>query len=216
LHQAAGKTLTVDLFALSSNKKCQRFHSFHHTQGTEGADAFDRLSWAHSKCPCGQTHSEYVYVFPPMDLLLPTWLPLERDRAAGIAIVPMSPAAPRWTIMKGGLISKMQTFAGTSLTIPDGCAKITHDKLTKLEFGIVEFDFSKSLSPHKNSPTCTPLCPQATSARLPPVMPSNSAIDKTARQSLWRALSTPSVHALNRHWVQQDMDLERNVASQDW
>ena len=27
-------------------------------------------------------------------------------------------------------------------------------------------------------------------------MPSNSAINKTARQSLWRALSTPSVHAL--------------------
>ena len=31
----AGKTLTVDLFASSSNNKCQRFH----TQGTEGADA---------------------------------------------------------------------------------------------------------------------------------------------------------------------------------
>jgi len=84
-----------------------------------------------------------------MDLLLPTWLRLERDRAAGIVIVPMSPAAPWWTIMKGGLISKMQTFAGTSLTIPDGCAKInTGDKLTKLEFANVEFDFIKSLNPN--------------------------------------------------------------------
>jgi len=126
-----------------------------------------------------------VYVFPPMDLLLPTWLRLERDRAAGIAIVPMSPAALWWTIMKGGLISKMQTFAGTSLTIPDGCAKINiHDKLTTLEFAIVELDFSESHKPNKSSPTCTPLCPQATSARLPPVMPSISAINKTARQSL--------------------------------
>jgi len=98
----AGKTLTVDLFASSSNNKCQRFHSFHQTQGTERADAFDRLSWAHSKCPCGQTHSEYLYVFQPMDLLLPKWLRLERDGAAGIAIVPMSPAAPWWTIMKCG------------------------------------------------------------------------------------------------------------------
>jgi len=151
-----------------------------------------------------------------MDLLLLSWLHLERDRLTGIAIVPMSPAALWWTIMKGGLISKMQTFAVTSLTIPDGCAKInTHDKLTKLEFAIVEFDFSKSLSPNKNSPTCTPLYPQATSARLHPAMPSNSATDKTARQSLWRALNTPSVHALNRQ-VQQDMDLERSVASQDW
>ena len=56
--------------------------------------------------------------------------------------------------MKGDLISKMQTFAGTSLTIPDGSAKIkAHDKLTKLEFAIVEFDFSKTLSPNKNPPT---------------------------------------------------------------
>ena len=35
-------------------------------------------------------------------LLLPTWLRLERDEAAGIAIVPMSPAALWWTIMKCG------------------------------------------------------------------------------------------------------------------
>jgi len=149
----AGKTLTVDVFASSSNNKCQCFHSFHHTQGTKGADAFDRLSWAYSKCPCGQTHSEYVYVFPPMDLLLPTWLRLERDRVAGIAIVPMSPAAPWWTIMKGGLISKMQIFAGTSLTIPDGCVKInTHDKLTNLEFAIVKFYSGNRLNPTKTHP----------------------------------------------------------------
>ena len=90
----------MDLFVSSNNNKCQRLHSFHQTQGTEGADAFDRLFWAHSKCPCGQTHSEYLYVFQPMDLLLPTWLRLERDRAVGIAIMPMSPAAPWWTIMK--------------------------------------------------------------------------------------------------------------------
>jgi len=119
-----------------------------------------------------------------MDLLLPTWLRLERDRAAGIAIVPMSPAAPWWTIMKGGLISKMQIFAGTSLTIPDGCVKInTHDKLTNLEFAIVKFYSGNRLNPHKNSPTRTPLSPQATSARLTPAMPSNSAIEKTAGRS---------------------------------
>jgi len=37
-----------------------------------------------------------------MDLLLHTWFRLERDGADGIAIVPMSPAAPWWTIMKCG------------------------------------------------------------------------------------------------------------------
>jgi len=37
-----------------------------------------------------------------MDLLLPTWLRLERDGAAGIAIVPMSSATLWWTIMKCG------------------------------------------------------------------------------------------------------------------
>jgi len=114
-----------------------------------------------------------------MDLLLPTWLRLERDGVTGIAIVPMSPTAPWWTIMKGGLISELQTFAGTSLTIPHACAKInTHDKLTNIEFAILD-------------------------------------IEKSARRSLWQALSTPSIHALNR-LVQQDLDLERSVASQDW
>jgi len=147
-----------------------------------------------------------------MELLLPTWIRLEHDRSAGIAIVPMSPAAPWWTIMKGGLISKMQAFAGTCLTIPDECAKInTNDKLTRLEFAIVEFDFGKSLQPNPHSPTCTPLCPQATT----PAMSSISAIDKTARQNLWRAMSSPSMHAFILQ-VQQDMDLERNVAIQDW
>ena len=69
--ESAGKKLTIDLFASASNAKCQRFHSFHHSQGAESADTFDRLSWAHSECPCGQTHSEFVYAFPQMDLLLP-------------------------------------------------------------------------------------------------------------------------------------------------
>jgi len=76
-----------------------------------------------------------------MDLLLPMCLRLERDRVTGIAIVPMSPTAPWWTIMKNGLISELQTLAGTSLTIPHGCAKInTHDKLTNVEFGILDID----------------------------------------------------------------------------
>ena len=120
-----------------------------------------------------------MYVLPPTDLLLPTWFRLERDGVKGIVIVPMSPAASWWTIMKGGLISKLQTFLGTSLTIPYGCAKInTHDKLTNTEYAILD-------------------------------------IKKSARRSLWQTLSTPSIHALNR-LVQQDLDLERSVASQDW
>jgi len=92
--ESVGKNLTIDLFASASNAKCPRFHSVHHTQGAESAGAFDRLSWAHSKCPCGQTHSELVYAFPPMDLLLPMWIRLQTDRAAGIAIVPHVPWGP--------------------------------------------------------------------------------------------------------------------------
>ena len=123
-------------------------------------------------------------VFPPMDLLLPTWLRLERDRTAEIAIVPMSPAAPWWTIMKCGLISKIQTFAGTSLTIPDECAKInTHDKLTKLEFAIVELILVKISAPTKTHPHAllpvhrlqAPACPRRCLRTLSSTKPHNKA-----------------------------------------
>jgi len=213
---SAGKKLTIDLFASASNAKCQRFHSFHHTQGAESADAFDRLSWAQTKCLCGQTHSEFVYAFPPVDLLLPMWICLQTDRAAGIAIVPMSPGAPWWNIMTSALQSDIQTFPGTSLTFPEGCAKINaNNRLTNLEFAIEDFDFSQSLCPHKNSPTCTPICSQATTQRLPSAVPSASASAIAARRDLWRLLSFPSVSARNRE-AQDDLMLEKFVASQEW
>jgi len=214
--ESVGKKLTIDLFASASNTKCPRFHSFHHTQGAERADAFDRLSWAHSKCPCGQTHSEFVYIFPPMDLLLPMWIRLQTDRAARIAIVPMSLGAPWWTIMTSALQSDIQTFPGTSLTLPEGCAKINaNNRMTNLEFAIVEFDFGKSLYPHKNSPTCTPVCYQAMTQRLPSAVMSASASAIAARRDLWRLLSSPSVFARNRK-TQDDLNLEKSVASQEW
>jgi len=214
--ESDGKKLTMDLFASASNDKCPRFHSFHHTQGAAGADAFDRLSWAHSKCPCGQTHSEFVYAFPPMDLLLPIWIHLQTDRAAGIAIVSMSPRAPWWTIMPSALQSDIQTFPGTSLTLPEGCAKINaNNRLTNLEFAIAEFAFSKSLCPHKKSPTCTPICSQATTQRLPSAVLSASASAVAARRDLWRLLSSPSVSVRNCE-TQDDLNLEKIVASQEW
>jgi len=186
--EAAGKILAVDLFALESNNKCQRFHSFHYTHGTEGADAFDRLSWSYSECPCGQRHLENVYAFPPMNLLLLTWICLQKDRVAGNAIVPMSPGAPWWPIMTSGQNSKLQTFAGTILTMPEKCAKINAN---------------------------SKLCPQATAPRMPPTVLSDSAIEIAARRNILQALSTPLVRALNQV-VQQDLNLERSVASQDW
>jgi len=214
--ESVGKKLTIDLFASASNAKCPRSHSFHHTQGAESADAFDRLSWAHSKCPCGQAHSEFVYAFPPMDLLLPMWIRLQTDRAAEITIVPMSPGAPWWTIMTSALQSDIQTFLGTSLTLPEGCAKINaNNRLTTLEFAIVEFDFGKSLCPHKNSPICTPICSQATTQRLPSAVLSASASAVAARRDLWRLLSLLSVSARNRE-MQDDLNLEKFVVSQEW
>ena len=146
---------------------------------------------------------QFVYAFPPMDLLLPMWIRLQTDRAAGIAIVPMSPGAPWWTIMTSALLSDIQTFPGTSLTLPEGCAKINaNNRLTNLENAIVEFDFGKSLCPHKNSPTCTPICSQ----RLPSAVLLASASAVTARWDLWQPLSSPSVSTRNRE-MQDDLDV---------
>jgi len=151
-----------------------------------------------------------------MDLLLPMWIRLQTDRAARITIVPMSPGAPWWTIMTSALQSDIQTFPGTSLTLPEGCAKINaNNRLTNLEFAIIEFDFSKSLCPHKNSPTCTPICSQFTTQRLPSAVLSASASAIAARRDLWRLLSFSSVSARNRE-AQDDLNLEKIVASQEW
>ena len=159
---------------------------------------------------------QFVYAFPPMDLLLPMWIRLQTDRAAGIAIVPMSPGAPWWTIMTSALLSDIQTFPGTSLTLPEGCAKINaNNRLTNLENAIVEFDFGKSLCPHKNPPTCTPLCSQATTQRLPPAVLSGSASAIAARRDLCRPLSSLSVFERNRE-TQDDLNFEKFVASQEW
>ena len=80
------RTITVDLFASSHNNKCPRFYLFHHTHGSENADAFDKASLASSQCPCGVIHQEYAYVFPPSELPLPTWCPLQMDKAAPLAL----------------------------------------------------------------------------------------------------------------------------------
>ena len=151
-----------------------------------------------------------------MDLLLPMWIRLRTDRASGIAIVPMSPGAPWWTIMTSALQSDIQTFPGTSLTLPEGCAKMNaNNRLTNLEFAIAEFAFSKSLCPHKKSPTCTPICSQATTQCLPSAVLSASASAVAARRDLWRLLSFLSVSARNRE-AQDDLNLKRFVASQEW
>jgi len=80
------QTITVDLFASSRNNKCPRSYSFHHTHGSESADAFDMASWASSQSPCGVIHQKYTYVFPPSELPLPTWCLLQRDKAAPLAL----------------------------------------------------------------------------------------------------------------------------------
>lgn len=157
--------------------------------------------------PSGQMHSEYVYAFPPVDLLLPMWIRLQTDRADGIAIVPMSFRAPWWTIMTSGLQSDIQMFPGTSLIMPEKCAKLNaHNRLKNLEYAIVEFDFGKSLYPTKYSPTCAPLCPQGTVPRPQTTVLTESATAIAARRDLWRVLSTPSVRAVN-HVIQKSLNL---------
>jgi len=131
-------------------------------------------------------------------------------------LCPMSPGAPWWTIMTSALQSDIQTFPGTSLTLPEGCAKINaNNRLTNLEFAIVEFDFAKGLCPHKNLPTCTPVCYQATTHRLPSAVMSASTSAVAARRDLCRLLSSPSVFARNCE-TQDDLNLEKSMASQEW
>jgi len=197
--RAQGWQLTVDLFASQENARLPRFYSFHHTPGAEGVDAFEKRSWAQESCPCGEIHQECVYVFPPTELLLATWTRLQRDGARGVAVVPVTPGAPWWALLRTGQVGDAVRFSGSHITIPTGCESLNKlDKITNLEFAVVAFDFTMSRTTtnvHMRDDTSYPPslpCPQGVARRPPRPMD----MDDEARRFLLRTLAEPTARTV--------------------
>ncbi len=80
----AGYSLTLDLFASSSNTQYSAFPE----PGASGVDALRQPSWAASPCPwCMANRPDFVLLFPPAPLVRAAVNKARQDQAHGIAIL---------------------------------------------------------------------------------------------------------------------------------
>ena len=78
--------LTLDLFASECNALCPRFLSAFAEPGSEGVNAMLQPSWGSSLCPCGRSHRETCFAFPPLHLLRPFIVKARADHFRGIVV----------------------------------------------------------------------------------------------------------------------------------
>jgi len=127
-------------------------------------------------------------------VLLPTWCRLQRDRAAGIAVVPVTPGAPWWPVMHEGKVADIIRMPGTNLEMPPGCKNVNRGgKLTNMEFALVAFDFSLDIACAHPQLTSLPICAQAVATRQPKA----TSLANTPRRTLLRLLATPTANLLH-------------------
>ena len=92
-----GWTISIDLFASTSNALTGRFFSRFPEPDAEAIDAFSGQDWNASACPyCGLHHREVFFAFPPPSLL-PQFLAKARaDGARGIVLTPTAVTGAHW------------------------------------------------------------------------------------------------------------------------
>jgi hypothetical protein len=107
LHSTAGltgHTISLDLFASSTNRVCARYFSAGPEADSEGCDALTQPNWAQSHClTCQRTQPEFVLLYPPFELVKAAIKRAQQEQVQGIAIVPYAPNATWWhTIINAG------------------------------------------------------------------------------------------------------------------
>ena len=107
LHSAAGLTghrISIDLFASSTDRVCDRFFSEDTELDSEGCNALIQPNWTQSFCPtCQRTRPEFVLLYPPFNLVKAAVKRAQQEQAQGLAVVPYAPNAPWWhTLINAG------------------------------------------------------------------------------------------------------------------
>jgi hypothetical protein len=98
----AGYSLTLDLFASSSNTQCACFYSAFPEPAASGVDALLQPSWAASPCQWCMAHRpDFVPLFPPVPLVRAAVNKARQDQAHGISILPCHHSAPWWRTIIG-------------------------------------------------------------------------------------------------------------------
>ena len=101
-----GWTISVDLFASSSNCLVPRFFARYPEPLAEAVDALAQPDWAYSCCQaCHRSHRECCFVFPPRFLLAKTLRKAEVDGLRGIFVVPFAITDPSWPVLMRSSVS---------------------------------------------------------------------------------------------------------------
>ena len=97
LASGAGHRFTIDLFATHSNTLTPRFYSAWAEPRAEAQDALSQLDWSQSFCPtCQKNRADFVFLYPPFELVPLALRKAQVDQAHGILVVPFASTAPWW------------------------------------------------------------------------------------------------------------------------
>ena len=93
----AGHRLTLDLFASHTNTLTPRYYSAWAEPQAEAQDALSQPDWSQSFCPmCQKNRPDFVYLYPPWELVPAALRKAQCDQAQGILVVPYSANSPWW------------------------------------------------------------------------------------------------------------------------
>ena len=112
----------IDLFASSSNRKCERYCSWHPDSDAYCVDAFT-IDWRDLK----------FFAFPPVALILKTIQKIKNDRAQGILIVPFWPSQPWYPLWNTMLVEEPIIFPPNNNLLLSPCRTIQHPLASRMQ-----------------------------------------------------------------------------------
>lgn len=110
----------IDLFASRTNRKCERYISWHRDPDATAINAFT-VSWANM----------FFYAFPPVSIILKVLRKIINDKAIGVVVVPKWPTQPWYPLFMSLLTSKPLILHSNSNLINSRCSdRAIHRRIT--------------------------------------------------------------------------------------
>ena len=149
LARHARHTISLDLFASSANRICERYFSATAEPDSEGVDALRHPGWAWSHChTCQRLRPEFVFLYPPFALVRKAIGRAFQDQAQGIAVLPYAPSAPWWhTIISAALPVGRADSPAIKLRCGPTCVQNQSNANSGHFIAVIRFDFWQGNAP---------------------------------------------------------------------
>ena len=138
-----GWSVTIDLFAVASNRFAERFASWTDEPESEAVDAFALPSWDQSLCVCGKVHRETAFIFPPRGLEKAVVRRARSDSVRAVFVVPTAYKAGYWEALRSRAVAQMQ--------LDQPASDFAHAQAPLGDHTVFLVDFGQSDAP---SPAC--------------------------------------------------------------